>query len=495
MAGETNRLLALAKAAHPRPDDREADVLASTGEQVTSALTAIVLQGLGVPARSFLGHQIRIDTDDAHGKARILRIDAGPLRDALAAGTMPVVAGFQGVTAEGRITTLGRGGTDTTAVALAAALGADVCEIYTDVDGVYTSDPRMVPKARKLKRIAYDEMLELASLGAKVLQIRSVEFAKRYRVPVHVRSSFDESEGTWVIEEDSSMEDVSVAGVAADQNEAKLTVRGAPLRGGGRGRHRGGHDHPERERGRHHRPDLHRAACRLRQGARAGRGRGAAHRRPRRPGRPRRRQGVDRRRRHADARRHRGAYVRRARPRRDQHPDDLDVGDQDLGGRRRQVHGARGACPARRLHHLTEVRCDASSSTTRPFGTGRSRKTSASRWTTSCASPSGWTTSASTTSRAAGLARIRATRSSFARCPASGSARRRSRRSGRPDGPASGPRRTATWRRSCARRRRWSRSSARRGTCTCVTTCASRWRRTSTSSGTPWRSSRAGSRR
>jgi aspartate kinase len=139
-----------------------------------------------------------------------------------------VVAGFQGVTADGRITTLGRGGTDTTAVALAAALGADVCEIYTDVDGVYTSDPRMVPKARKLERISYDEMLELASLGAKVLQIRSVEFAKRYRVPVHVRSSFDESEGTWVIEEDSSMEDVSVAGVAADQNEAKLTVRGVP---------------------------------------------------------------------------------------------------------------------------------------------------------------------------------------------------------------------------------------------------------------------------
>ena len=228
MAGETNRLLALARSAHPRPDDREADVLASTGEQVTSALTAIVLHGLGVSARSFLGHQIRIETDDTHGKARILRIDAEPLRDALAAGTMPVVAGFQGVTADGRITTLGRGGTDTTAVALAAALGADVCEIYTDVDGVYTSDPRMVPRARKLERIAYDEMLELASLGAKVLQIRSVEFAKRYRVPVHVRSSFDESEGTWVIEEDSSMEDVSVAGVAADQNEAKLTVRGVP---------------------------------------------------------------------------------------------------------------------------------------------------------------------------------------------------------------------------------------------------------------------------
>jgi len=228
MAGETNRLLALAKAAHPRPAERESDVLASTGEQVTSALTALVLHDLGVPARSFLGHQVRIETDSAYGRARIVRIDAERLRETLASGTVAVVAGFQGVDADGSITTLGRGGSDTSAVALAAALGADMCEIYTDVDGVYTSDPRIVPRARKLDRISYDEMLELASLGAKVLQIRSVEFAKRYRVPVHVRSSFNDNEGTRVVEEDATMEEVSVAGVAADQNEAKLTVRGVP---------------------------------------------------------------------------------------------------------------------------------------------------------------------------------------------------------------------------------------------------------------------------
>jgi aspartate kinase len=212
MAGETNRLLELAKAAHPRPDDRESDVLASTGEQVTAALTALVLHGLGVPARSFLGHQVRIETDSAYGRARIVRIDADRLRGTLAGGAVAVVAGFKGVDADGSITTL----------------SADVCEIYTDVDGVFTSDPRIVPRARKLERISYEEMLELASLGAKVLQIRSVEFAMRYRVPVHVRSSFNDTEGTRVVEEDSSMEEISVAGVASDQNEAKLTVRGVP---------------------------------------------------------------------------------------------------------------------------------------------------------------------------------------------------------------------------------------------------------------------------
>src|SRR5262245_18908217 len=228
MAGETNRLLALARDAHPRPDDRESDVLASTGEQVTAALTALVLHQLGVPARSFLGHQVRIETDSAYGRARIVRIDAERLRGTLAGGTVAVVAGFQGIDADGSITTLGRGGSDTSAVALAAALSADVCEIYTDVDGVFTSDPRIVPRARKLERISYEEMLELASLGAKVLQIRSVEFAMRYWVPVHVRSSFNDTEGTRVVEEDSSMEEISVAGVASDQNEAKLTVRRVP---------------------------------------------------------------------------------------------------------------------------------------------------------------------------------------------------------------------------------------------------------------------------
>jgi aspartate kinase len=232
MAGETNRLLGLARTAARLPDERESDALVATGEQVTAALTALALQDAGVPARSFLGHQVRIETDSAYGRARIVRVDVERLTAALDAGQVAVVAGFQGVDAQGSITTLGRGGSDTSAVALAAALHADVCEIYTDVDGVYTSDPRVVPQARKLDRIAYDEMLELASLGAKVLQIRSVEFAKRYHVPVHVRSSFTETEGTWVVEEDPTMEEVSVAGVAYDRDEAKLTVLRVPDRPG-----------------------------------------------------------------------------------------------------------------------------------------------------------------------------------------------------------------------------------------------------------------------
>ena len=214
MAGETNRLLGLARAIAPSPDDRESDALVATGEQVTAALAALALQQVGVPARSFLGHQVRIETDSAYGRARIVRVDVERLQQTLAAGTVAVVAGFQGVDGEGRITTLGRGGSDTSAVALAAALGAEACEIYTDVDGVFTSDPRIVPRARKLERISYDEMLELASLGAKVLQIRSVEFAKRYHVPVHVRSSFNQEEGTWVVEEEATMNEVSVAGIA-----------------------------------------------------------------------------------------------------------------------------------------------------------------------------------------------------------------------------------------------------------------------------------------
>jgi len=232
MAGETNRLLALATQAAAQPDEREADALAASGEQVTAALTAIVLRGMGVPARSFQGHQVRIETTNAFGRARIVRIDQERLRGVLGGGVVAVVAGFQGVGGDGSITTLGRGGSDTSAVALAAALAANACEIYTDVDGVYTSDPRVVPSARKLDRIAYDEMLELASLGAKVLQIRSVEFAKRYAVPVHVRSSFHDGEGTWVVQEESTMEEVSVAGVAADRDQAKLTVLGVPDRPG-----------------------------------------------------------------------------------------------------------------------------------------------------------------------------------------------------------------------------------------------------------------------
>ena len=228
MAGETNRLLALAREVCPEPDRRESDVLVSTGEQVTTALLAMALTHAGCPAVSLQGHQIRIVTDQSYSKARIRSIDDARIRAELAAGRVVVVAGFQGVDEDDNITTLGRGGSDTSGVALAAALKADCCEIYTDVDGVYTSDPRIVPDARKLQRISYDEMLELASLGAKVLQIRSVEFAKRYHVPVHVRSTFTETEGTWVVEEEASMEDVLVSGVTSDSNEAKITLLGVP---------------------------------------------------------------------------------------------------------------------------------------------------------------------------------------------------------------------------------------------------------------------------
>ena len=232
MAGETNRLLELAGKLAPQPAEREVDVLLATGEQETAALLSIALQARGLRARSFLGHQIRIDTDSAFGRARIRSIDAERLHASLNRGEIAVVAGFQGVDEDANITTLGRGGSDTSAVAVAAALKADVCEIYTDVDGVYTTDPRIVPTARKLARISHDEMLELASLGAKVLQIRSVEFAKRYNVPVHVRSSFDESEGTWVVPEDDRMEQILVSGVSLDRDQAKITVRQAPDRPG-----------------------------------------------------------------------------------------------------------------------------------------------------------------------------------------------------------------------------------------------------------------------
>jgi aspartate kinase len=228
MAGETNRLLGLARDIVPDPDRRESDVLVSTGEQVTTALLAMALSHGGCPAVSLQGHQVRIATDDAYGKARIRSIDDGRIRAELGAGRVVVVAGFQGVDENDNITTLGRGGSDTSAVALAAALRADSCEIYTDVDGVYTSDPRIVPQARKLERISYDEMLELASLGAKVLQIRSVEFAKRYKVPVHVRSSFTDTPGTWVVEEEASMEDILVSGVTSDRDEEKITLVGVP---------------------------------------------------------------------------------------------------------------------------------------------------------------------------------------------------------------------------------------------------------------------------
>jgi len=232
MAGETNRLLELAGNVAERPDARETDVLLATGEQVSVALLAMALQDMGVRAQSFLGHQIRISTDSVFGRARIKSIDADAMLQVVRGGAVAVVAGFQGVDEDANITTLGRGGSDTSAVAVAAAVKADVCEIYTDVAGVYTSDPRICPSARKLARIAYDEMLELASLGAKVLQIRSVEFAKRYGVPVHVRTSFSDEPGTWVVQEESSMEDVLVTGVAHDLNEAKITLLHVPDRPG-----------------------------------------------------------------------------------------------------------------------------------------------------------------------------------------------------------------------------------------------------------------------
>jgi aspartate kinase len=225
MSGETNRLLKLAHDVSKVPDAREMDALAATGEQVSAALTAMAVHALGASARSLLGHQIKIQTDSAYTKARIKAINGTKIFDALRQGQIAVVAGFQGVDDNGDITTLGRGGSDTTAVAIAAAIGADACEIYTDVDGVYTSDPNVCPSARKINRISYEEMLELASLGAKVLQIRSVEVAMKYGVPVHVRSSFSDSPGTWVVGEEKSLEDVVVTGVAYDKSEAKVLLQ------------------------------------------------------------------------------------------------------------------------------------------------------------------------------------------------------------------------------------------------------------------------------
>lgn len=232
MAGETNRLLELAYSFSPNPPPREVDVLVATGEQVSVALVAIGLNDLGIPAVSFLGDQALIRTDDRFSKARIQEIDPRPLVKAWEQGKIPVVAGFQGVDESGNITTLGRGGSDLTAVALAYALKADVCEIYTDVEGVFTADPNIVKEARKISHISYDEMLELASLGAKVLQTRSVEMAKKYGVKIHVRSTFLEGEGTWVTEEVKSMEKILVSGVTYSTQEAKISLIRVPDRPG-----------------------------------------------------------------------------------------------------------------------------------------------------------------------------------------------------------------------------------------------------------------------
>jgi aspartate kinase len=232
MSGETNRLLDMARGLDPNPNPRELDVLLSTGEQVTIALLAILLESRGCPARSYTGGQVHILTDSAFTKARILEIDHRRVCKDLEDGRVVVVAGFQGVDAERNITTLGRGGSDTTAVALAAALKADECQIYTDVDGVYTTDPRVVPRARRLDRITYEEMLEMASLGAKVLQIRSVEFASKYSVRLRVLSSFEAGEGTLITSEDEVMEQALISGIAFNRDEAKLTLRGVPDRPG-----------------------------------------------------------------------------------------------------------------------------------------------------------------------------------------------------------------------------------------------------------------------
>lgn len=232
MSGETDKLIGLAHQVTWSPDEREMDLLLSSGERISAALTALAIRELGHQAMSLTGRQVGIITDTAHTKARIEKVTAERVKDAVKKGVIPVIAGFQGVTETSDVTTLGRGGSDLTAVAIAAAINADICEIYTDVEGVYTADPGTVPDARKLRRISYDEMLELASLGAKVLQARSVEFAKRYDVPVSVRSSFSEEPGTLVVKEDEEMEKVAVSGVASDKNQAKITIKAVPDRPG-----------------------------------------------------------------------------------------------------------------------------------------------------------------------------------------------------------------------------------------------------------------------
>jgi len=232
MAGETDKLVALASQVSSNPGGREMDLLLSSGERISAALTAIAISDLGFPAMSFTGRQVGIITDDVHTRAKIEKITGDLVKKALDKGFTSVIAGFQGITENLEVTTLGRGGSDLTAVAIAAALKADLCEIYTDVDGIYTTDPNMVHDARKLKKISYEEMLELASLGAKVLQTRSVEFAKKYNIPVLVRSSFNNNPGTLVVKEDKDMEKVVVSGIAYDKNQAKVTIIAVPDRPG-----------------------------------------------------------------------------------------------------------------------------------------------------------------------------------------------------------------------------------------------------------------------
>ena len=268
MAGVTDGLIDMAKQITDTPEKRELDVLLSTGEQTTAALLAITLKSMDYPAVSLLGHQAELFTDRTFGNARIVEIGATRIKNLIENHNIVIVAGFQGCDPEGNITTLGRGGSDTTAVAIAAALKADACEIYTDVDGIYTTDPNICKKAKKLVKISYDEMLEMASLGAKILQIRSVEFAKKYSVPIHVRSSFSEEEGTMVVNEDVDMESVVVSGVTCTKDEARITLKtGLGHAGCGcesfyadcRSKYSGGHDYSEYAFRRPNRSYLHRS--------------------------------------------------------------------------------------------------------------------------------------------------------------------------------------------------------------------------------------------
>jgi len=228
MSGATDNLIEMAKKVTPTPNKRELDVLLATGEQTTASLLSIMLQSMEYPALSMLGYQAEVVTDHTFGNARILEIGANRIKELIKKRSIVVVAGFQGCDTQGNITTLGRGGSDTSAVAIAAAIKADICEIYTDVDGIYTADPNICKKARKIKEISYDEMLNMASLGAKVLQIRSVGFAKKYSIPLHVRSSFNEEEGTMVVDEDSGMEQLVVSGVTHNKDEARITLKKVP---------------------------------------------------------------------------------------------------------------------------------------------------------------------------------------------------------------------------------------------------------------------------
>lgn len=356
MSGETNRLIGLANQIMEQPVPRELDVMVSTGEQVTIALLSMALIKRGVPAVSYTGNQVRILTDSAHTKARILHIDDTHIRADLKAGRVVVVAGFQGVDGNGNITTLGRGGSDTTGVALAAALKADECQIYTDVDGVYTTDPRVVPQARRLDKITFEEMLEMASLGSKVLQIRAVEFAGKYNVPLRVLHSFQEGPGTLITidDEEESMEQPIISGIAFNRDEAKLTIRGVPDTPGVAFKILGpisaanvevdmivqnvAHDNTTDFTFTVHRNDYLNALEILKQtaaniGARS-------HRRHQH------RQGFHRRRRHAFARRRGQPHVRSAGQGKHQHPDDLHLGNQGFRGDRREVPGTGGTCSA-----------------------------------------------------------------------------------------------------------------------------------------------------